>query len=371
MPVERQMSKSYLPELIVEKPLKGRGAASNPDSRFVSIQTLSVEDDWYALETPTRLATQVLADRTQRLITRNQSPDIGFSQSINPYKGCEHGCVYCFARPTHAYLDLSPGLDFETKLFFKSDVRKHLRDELAAPKYVCSPMAIGTNTDPYQPLEKEKRVMREILEVLLQQQHPVTIVTKSALILRDLDLLQALAEKNLLHVHLSVTTLDNTLKTKLEPRTASPAARLRTMSALASAGVPVGAMIAPIIPFLNDHEMELMVQRSAAAGATAAQYILIRLPHEVAPLFEQWLGHHYPLKAKRIMQAIRSMRKGKVYSAAWHQRMVGSGAMAQLLAQRFTAALKQNDLYEQKLPTLRTDLFVPPLHPSNAQISLF
>lgn len=228
--------------------------------------------------------------------------------------------MYCFARPTRAYLDLSPGLDFETKLFFKSDVRQHLVDELAAPKYVCSPLAIGTNTDPYQPLEKEKRVMRKILEVLVEHQHPVTIVIKSALILRDLGVLQALAEKNLVHVHLSVTTLDNTLKTKLEPRTASPAARLRTLS---------------------------------------------------APLFEQWLEHHYPLKAKRVMQATRSTRKGKAYSAVWHQRMVGSGAIAQLLAQRFTWALKQNDLYGQKLPLLRTDLFVPPLHPGNAQISLF
>ena len=344
---------------------------SNTDSRFLPLQTMAVADGWYTQDVPTRLATEVLPDRTVRLITTNNSPDIGFEQSINPYKGCEHGCVYCFARPTHAYLDLSPGLDFETKLFYKTGVREHLQAELGHRRYTCRPIAIGTNTDPYQPLEREQKNMRQILQVLLECQHPVTIVTKSALILRDLDLLQALAEQDLVHVHLSVTTLDNKLKTKLEPRTASPAARLRVISTLADAKVPTGAMIAPVIPFLNDHELEPMVGRCAEAGARVVQYILIRLPHEVAPLFEQWLSHHYPLKAKRVMQTIRDTRGGKAYSAEWYQRMTGSGPVAELIGQRFNIALKRNGLSDASLPRLRRDLIVPPLQPGNAQMSLF
>ena len=343
----------------------------NVDSRFLPLQTVATADGWYAQEVPTRLATEVLPDRTARLITQNNSPDIGFEQSINPYKGCEHGCIYCYARPTHAYLDLSPGLDFETRLFYKTGVRERLHEELGHTRYVCRPLAMGTNTDPYQPLERERKIMRQILELLLAYQHPVTIVTKSALILRDLDILQALAEQQLVHVHLSVTTLDNQLKTKLEPRTASPAARLRAISALADAKVPTGAMIAPVIPFLNDHELEAMVQRCAEAGASAVEYILIRLPHEVAPLFEQWLVHHYPLKAQRVMQTIRSTRGGKAYSAQWFQRMTGSGPFAELIAQRFNVALKRQGLADAGLPRLRTDLFVPPLQPGNAQMPLF
>ncbi|XOV83254.1 MAG: PA0069 family radical SAM protein [bacterium] len=354
-----------------DAPIKGRGAVSNADSRFLTLQKSPTDDGWYTEEVPTRLATQVLPDRTVRLITTNRSPDIGFSQSINPYKGCEHGCIYCFARPTHAYLDLSPGLDFESRLFYKTGVQERLQAELGHAGYVCQPIAIGTNTDPYQPLEREKKIMRQILALLLEYQHPVTIVTKGALILRDLDLLEALAAKQLVQVYLSVTTLDNALKTRLEPRTASPAARLRTISALAEAGVPAGAMIAPVIPFLNDHELEAMVQRCAEAGARTLQYILIRLPHEVAPLFEQWLTHHYPLKARRVMQAIRSTRGGKVYSAQWYQRMTGSGPVAQLIAQRFRLALKKQGLADAAMPRLRTDLFVPPLQPGNAQLSLF
>ncbi|MEM8768360.1 MAG: radical SAM protein, partial [Pseudomonadota bacterium] len=239
---------------------KGRGAVSNQASRFVPTVSQPVDDGWDLEEPETSSPeTTLLPDRTVRLITRNRSPDIPFDRSINPYKGCEHGCVYCFARPTHAYLDLSPGLDFETRIFFKTDVRRHLEAELSKKGYECRPIAMGTNTDPYQPAEREQKITRRILETLLEWQHPVTIVTKSQLVLRDMDLLTALAERQLVHVNVSLTTLDKTLKTRLEPRTASPAARLRTLEALASAGVPVGAMVAPVIPFLNDQEIEAIV----------------------------------------------------------------------------------------------------------------
>ena len=333
----------------------GRGSITNKESRFLKTTSEAVDDGWsntspldgQAGDGPegdgpenNRIPTQIYVDRTKNLITRNRSPDIPFDQSINPYKGCEHGCIYCFARPTHAYLDLSPGLDFETKIFRKSEPAKHLEVELAKPKYQCQVIAMGTNTDPYQPAEKSQRVTREILESLLRYKHPVSIVTKSKLILRDLDLLEELAALGLVHVNVSVTTLSNELKTKLEPRTASPAARLRTIAQLRAAGIPTGTLVAPVIPFINDHEMEDIVAAAAAAGAMVARYILLRLPLEVKPLMEEWLAEHFPDRAARVMAAVRDTRGGKAYRAEWHTRMVGQGEIAALLRARFAKAVK-------------------------------
>ena len=351
---------------------KGRGSGSNQQSRYVAMRSEQVDDGWSTdREEPAKVATRLFADRTRRIITKNQSPDIGFDHSINPYKGCEHGCIYCFARPTHAFLDLSPGLDFETKIFYKTDVREHLLTELSHPQYQCRTLAIGTNTDPYQPAEKHHRVMREVLETLLECRHPVSIVTKSAFITRDIDVLAELAAHGLTYVHVSVTTLDNDLKTKLEPRTASPQARLRTISELRQAGIPTGAMLAPIIPFINDREIEALVESCTEAGAQALGYILIRLPLEVQPLFEEWLQNHYPLKAQRVMSAIRDMRGGRAYRAQWHTRMVGEGQLAQLIQQRFIKALARAGLADSGMSELRTDLFQKPAHPEDGQLNLF
>lgn len=350
--------------------IKGRGTSRNDASRFAATTTERVDDGWGPPdpEDEPRLATTALPDRTVRLITTNRSPDIPFDQSINPYKGCEHGCVYCYARPTHAYLDLSPGLDFETRLFYKTNVKKHLADELGHKSYQPSVIAMGTNTDPYQPLEKQRQITREILETLLQHRHPVSIVTKSALVLRDIDLLSELAKLGLVRVLLSVTTLSNELKTKLEPRTASPAARLRAIRGLADAGVPVGALAAPVIPFINDHELEDIVRASVEAGARTMSYVLLRLPLEVKPLFETWLEQHYPYKKDRVMAAIRASRNGKAYEAQWGTRMRGEGVFADLIAARFRTALKKHGIEEGTIPATRTDLFV---RPGDNQMSLF
>jgi DNA repair photolyase len=344
--------------------MKGRGAASNPASRYLSARSESVSDGWESglagdAASP-RVDTEFYPDRTRTLITRNRSPDIPFDRSINPYKGCEHGCVYCFARPTHAYLDLSPGIDFETRIFYKTGVREALTAELDKPGYRCATLAMGTNTDPYQPVERQRRITRTVLEVLLEYRHPVSIVTKGQLILRDLDLLTELAGLGLVSVAVSLTTLDPVLKTRLEPRAAAPGARLRVIETLAAAGVPTGVMVAPIIPFLNDHEIETMVSAAAGAGARQAAYILLRLPHEVKELFRDWLDTHYPLKAKRVMSAIRASRGGKDYDAAWGSRMVGDGAIADLIARRFAAAARRHGLGGTPRPILRTDLFRPP-----------
>lgn len=354
----------------VEKPqrhFKGRGATFSPPSRYLQQTSVEVADDWdsvageYSDEFPDRdPRTELLPDRTVQLITRNQSPDINFDRSINAYKGCEHGCVYCFARPTHAYLDLSPGLDFETRIFYKTHVTERLEAELGRKNYVCRTIAMGTNTDPYQPAERSHRITREILEMLLACRHPVSIVTKSQLILRDLDLLVPLAELGLVSVNVSVTTLDNELKRRLEPRTAGPAARLKVIRELSAAGVPVGAMIAPVIPFLNDAELETIAASCVDAGAQGLGYILLRLPLEVAPMFESWLATHYPLKAERVLNAIRSTRGGKLYESGWGKRMRGEGAIAELLQSRFRKTLRRHSLEGVELPELRTDLFRPP-----------
>lgn len=361
------MERDHGPKSLIDlangrKAIKGRGSHNLSQSRFLPTRSVEVDDGWGMDPRAGEPApeTQLLIDRTKKLITTNRSPDISFNQSINPYKGCEHGCIYCFARPTHAYLDLSPGLDFETRIFRKSNPREHLLLELSRAKYQCSVIAMGTNTDPYQPFERAERVTREILEILLECRHPVSIVTKSKLILRDLDLLTKLAEHHLIHVHVSVTTLDTQLKTKLEPRTASPAARLRVIAELRAAGVPTGAMIAPVIPFINDHEIEALVGAVADAGAQIARYILLRLPLEVAPLFEEWLLQHYPARAHRVLNAIRATRAGALYQSAWHQRMRGQGQIADLILARFNRAAKKRGLFQARLTPLNTRVFQKP-----------
>ena len=341
---------------------KGRGAVSNPAGRFETARSEVVDDGWPSAETEefpdASPRTSFFPDQTKNLIATNTSPDIPFDQSINAYKGCEHGCVYCFARPTHAFLDLSPGLDFETKIFYKTDVVARLEEALDHPRYVCSTIAMGTNTDPYQPAEKRFRITRRILETLLAYRHPVSITTKGSLVLRDLDLLRQLAERDLVSVMVSITTLDNALKTKLEPRTASPAARLRVVEAMADAGVPVAVMAAPMIPVINDHELEAIVEAAAGAGAKTVRYILLRLPFEVADLFREWLVEHYPMKAEHVMNRVRDMRGGREYRSEWGTRMRGEGAFAELLAKRHAVATRRHRV-DSDMPALRTDLFRP------------
>lgn len=340
---------------------KGRGAVSNPAGRFETMPSVAVSDGWenalddFPAPDP---RTTFTPDQTRDIIATNRSPDVPFEQSVNPYKGCEHGCVYCYARPTHAFLDLSPGLDFETRIFYKTDPAARLREAFEHPGYRCRTLAIGTNTDPYQPGEKRLRVTRQVLETLLDYRHPVSIVTKGALILRDLDLLTELAGHGLATVAISITTLHNELKTKLEPRTASPAARLRVVRELAAADVPVGVMFAPVIPVINDHEIETVVARSAQAGAGFVGYVMLRLPFEVKDLFEEWLTTHYPQKASHVMNRVRDLRGGKAYQAQWGVRMRGQGVYAELIAKRFALAHRKNGL--ERAPRrmeLRTDLF--------------
>jgi len=355
---------------IGHQPFKGRGAASNPAVRFEATTREATHDGWYEDEIVEHLTETVLPDRARSVITTNDSPDVGFDQSINPYRGCSHGCVYCFARPTHAYLGLSPGLDFETKLFYKADAVKILEGELAKPKYVCKPIALGINTDGYQPLEKRLEVTRGILAVLARCRHPVTIVTKSALILRDLDLLRDLAQDRLVSVMLSITSLTNDIKRTLEPRAASPLARLRVVEQLAQAGIPAGVLVAPVIPAITDHEMEDILAAAKQAGAGSAGYVLLRLPHEVKILFREWLDEHYPDRAKHVMSLINQTRGGKDYDAKFGQRMIGTGAYAELLRTRFELARRKcgfDDAHERHV--LRTDLFRPPAR-DQAQLTL-
>ena len=347
---------------------KGRGAGSNVAGRFERSRSEAVDDGWSAPERRERIETTVQPDRARTVITRNQSPDVPFDRSINPYRGCEHGCVYCFARPSHAYLDLSPGIDFETRIFFKQDAAQRLVEELAAPAYRCKTIAFGTNTDPYQPVERRLEVMRRLLEVLLRCRHPVSIVTKGALIDRDLDLLAEFARLSLVTVMISITTLDNALKTTLEPRAAAPAARLATVRKLAAARVPVGVLVAPVIPGINDDEIEDIVDASAEAGAQSLGYVLLRLPWEVKPLFEEWLEGQMPEKAGRVMHLIRELHDGRAYDATWGRRQTGVGPYAQLLARRVQLARRRSGLSERSMPALRTDLFEAP-HPGG-QLSL-
>ncbi|MCC2099209.1 MAG: PA0069 family radical SAM protein [Hyphomicrobiales bacterium] len=311
----------------------------------------------------------ISVERPRKIITRNDSPDISFDQSINPYRGCEHGCSYCFARPTHAYMGLSPGLDFEQKLFVKKDAAVLLEKELSAPGYQPQTIAIGTNTDPYQPIERHHRVMRSILEVLARANHPVGIVTKSALVTRDIDLLAPMAQKGLVKVALSITTLDGKLSRAMEPRAAQPQVRIETIRTLARAGIPVSVMVAPVIPAVTDHEMETILTRAHEAGAREAGYILLRLPLEVADIFRAWLAEHFPERLDHVMALVRGSRGGKDYESSFGMRMTGSGPYAWMLGRRFEIAARRNGYHRQRLK-LRTDLFRRPVL-QGQQMSLF
>ncbi|MBY3539037.1 PA0069 family radical SAM protein [Rhizobium laguerreae] len=347
---------------------RGRGAGLNPTGRFEPLQRETVDDGWQTWEELPPFKTEVQVEKPRTAITRNESPDLSFDRSINPYRGCEHGCIYCFARPTHAYMGLSAGLDFETKLFAKPDAVKLLERELAKPGYKVRVIAIGTNTDPYQPIEKEWRIMRGILEVLNKANHPVSIVTKSAMILRDLDILQEMAAKNLVRVGISVTTLDRKLARTMEPRAATPPRRLETIRTLAEAGIQTAVMAAPLIPALNDHELERILESAKAAGAAEASYVILRLPLEVSPLFRDWLLQHYPDRYRHVMSLVRSMRGGKDYDAEFGKRMKGAGPYAWQIARRFEMAARRFELTRRSVP-LRDDLFVPP-DGSGVQLSL-
>ncbi len=344
---------------------RGRGALSNPAGRFEPV-TRVVEPEMPALGP---FATEITVERANKVITRNSSPDISFDRSVNPYRGCEHGCVYCFARPTHAFVGLSPGLDFETRLFVKEGAAECLERELAAPGYKPRTIAIGTNTDPYQPIERRYRVMRAILEVLARANHPVGIVTKSNLVLRDIDLLAPMAAKGLAKVAISVTTLDGALARTLEPRAPAPAKRLDAVRALSAAGIPVTVMMAPLIPAINDAEIETVLARARDAGAGEAGYVVLRLPLEVRDLFREWLLAHFPDKLRHVMSLVRSMRDGKDYDAQWGKRMTGTGPYAWMLGRRFEIASAKLG-FPRSRSKLRCDLFRPPV-PIGGQLDLF
>ncbi|MEP3438444.1 MAG: PA0069 family radical SAM protein [Hoeflea sp.] len=353
---------------VSEDRMRGRGAGLNMSGRY-EISTREVFDDgWSSLEDLAPFKTEVQIEKPRTVITKNQSPDLSFDRSINPYRGCEHGCVYCFARPTHAYMGLSAGVDFEARLFAKPDAPRLLERELSRPGYKVQPIAIGTNTDPYQPVEKQWRIMRQLLEVLEAAGHPVGIVTKSALVVRDIDILSRMASRGLARVALSVTTLDRKLARTMEPRAATPEKRLEAIRALTDAGIPVSVMAAPVIPGLNDHEIERILDSAKAAGADAAGYILLRLPIEVSPLFRDWLLRHYPDRYRHVMSLIRSMRGGKDYDAEFGKRMRGTGPYAWQIARRFDMTAKRLGLNLRKSP-LRVDQFIPP-HGEGVQLSL-
>jgi DNA repair photolyase len=375
--------------------LRGRGALSNAVGRYETQTRVLVDDGWSIGQekrpsafpsgratddgfddgwreedgaAPT-LRTEVIRDATRSIIARNKSPDISFDQSINPYRGCEHGCIYCFARPTHAYLGMSPGADFESRLFAKPNAAELLAKELSAPGYVPKVIAIGTNTDPYQPIEKNMRIMRSILEVMRDFRHPVGIVTKSPLVMRDIDILSAMAKEGLAKVALSVTTLDRKLARAMEPRAGTPQRRLEAIRALSQAGIPTGVMFAPAIPALNDGEMEAVLSAAVDCGATSAGYVLLRLPLEIKDLFREWLEAHEPNRAKHVMSLIRSMRGGKDYDAQWNVRMKGTGPYAEMIARRFHMAVKRLGLNRAVRPLSLTKFRRPAR--TGDQLSLF
>ncbi len=348
---------------------KGRGATITPPPRYLDVEREDFDDGWTTdSEPPPKLATMVTKETARSIISHNQSPDLPFDQSINPYRGCEHGCVYCYARPTHAYLDLSPGLDFESRLFAKINAASLLRRELSAPGYQCSPIALGANTDAYQPIERRFKITREILKVLTELKHPVTIVTKAALIERDVDLLATLAESSLVEVFISITSLDHTLARRMEPRATAPLRRLETIRRLSRAGIPTGVMLAPVIAGLNDGDMERILADASDAGAVTAAYIILRLPLEVSPVFQAWVAEHYPLRAAKVMSLMRAMRGGADYESGFGQRMKGRGPIAALLARRFALACRELGL-NQNRSALNTGLFQKP-NPSG-QLGLF
>ena len=359
-----------------EAPERGRGATFNPLNRYRREGRQAYDDGWPATDEgvtadaePIPLRTTVTIQLARTIIAHNASPDIPFNQSINPYQGCEHGCIYCYARPTHAYHDLSPGLDFETKLFAKPNAPALLRAELAKRGYRCDPIALGTNTDPYQPIEREWKVTRGILEVLTEFEHPFTIVTKSALVERDLDLIAPMALKNMARVYISITTLDRELARSLEPRAAAPPRRLQAIKTLSAAGVPVGVLAAPVIPQLNDRDLEAILEAAAANGARHAGWIMLRLPLEVAPLFRDWLDAHYPLRAEHVMSVLRQLRGGRDYDARFGERMRGTGPFAELIEKRFALACKRLGLNRDREP-LDTSRFCPPVASGQRQLDL-
>ncbi|MBO6755286.1 MAG: PA0069 family radical SAM protein [Roseibium sp.] len=348
---------------------RGRGAATNDGGRFEPLKTVGFDDGWNSLEDLPALKTEVQVERARTIITRNTSPDLSFDRSINPYRGCEHGCVYCFARPSHAFMGLSPGLDFETRLFVKPNAAELLERELARPGYVPRPIAIGTNTDPYQPLERGYELMRDILDVLDRANHPVGIVTKSALVARDTDILARMAERNLAKVALSVTTLDHKLSRSMEPRASAPHKRLNAIKILSDSGVPASVMMAPIIPALTDSEIEAVLEAAAEHGAQAAGFVLLRLPLEVATLFRDWLVREQPGRYRHVMNLIRAMRGGKDYDAKWGERMRGRGPYADQISKRFSLAAKRLGLNLRRRK-LSTDQFVAP-QKGGVQLDLF
>ncbi|MBU3069828.1 PA0069 family radical SAM protein [Aestuariicella sp. G3-2] len=340
--------------------IKGRGASSNLAGRFEAQLIETVDDGWWQEEEIPRLKTHVTPERARSILTRNQSPDLPFSVSLNPYRGCEHGCVYCFARPSHAYLGLSPGWDFESRLYAKTNAPQLLSRELAKPGYQPLPIALGINTDAYQPCERELNITRQCLDILHQCRHPTGLITKSALIERDLDLMTDMARDNLLSVAITLTTLDHELSRKLEPRAASLQRRLKTIRRLTDAGIPVSVSIAPVIPFITEQEMEQVMAAAAEAGAVSANYIVLRLPWEVNPLFQDWLQTHFPDRAERVMNRIRDMRGGKDYDASFGSRMKGEGLWADLIRQRFQRTVRKLKLGDGRLRGLDTSLFRRP-----------
>lgn len=349
---------------------KGRGAVSNPDGRYQRHTREALDDGWFAEESLPPLVTEVYEDTAHSVLSANRSPDLPFDQSVNAYRGCEHGCIYCYARPTHAYLGLSPGLDFETRLYAKSAAAELLRKELGRPGYRCTPIAMGTNTDPYQPIERERKLTRALLAVLRDCRHPVTITTKSQLIERDLDLLSELAERRLAQVQISLTTFDRGLARLLEPRATAPQRRIQTIRRLCQAGIPVTVLIAPVIPFLTDAELETLLAEAAAAGARNAGYQMLRLPLEVEGLFSEWLDAHFPLKKNHVLNRLREVHGGQIYDARFGVRHSGSGVYAELIRQRFRLALKRLHLNIDPPLSLDTTQFVPPRPPS-PQLELF
>ena len=355
--------------IIGRQAFTGRGALSNPPGRFDQQQLSPVDDGWYQEEVPDSVATTLEPDRAREVISTNDSPDIPFEQSVNPYRGCETACVYCYARPSHAYMGLSPGLDFETRLFYKADAGRVLEGQLARAGYVCKSITLGANTDPYQPVERRMKVTRSILEVLARTRHPVAIITKHALVLRDQDLLTDMARDGLVSVAVSVTTLDAELKRVMEPRAASPQARLRTLAALSAAGIPTAVMVAPVIPALTDHELESILEAAAEAGTRWAGYVLLRLPYEIKDLFREWLAEHYPDRAAHVMSLIREMRGGRDNDPRFGTRMRGVGPYARLLSNRFGLACRRLNLNSGAREPLKTGLFRPPT-PAGSQLHL-
>ena len=361
----------------IPTPHAGRGALSNADGRFERFSHVREDDSWGWLgrdgateEAEPKLRTTVLYDASRSIIARNQSPDLSFDRSVNPYRGCEHGCVYCFARPTHAWLGFSPGLDFETRILVKPRAAELLEAELSAPGYAPRTLALGTNTDPYQPLERRHRITRQVLEVLARANHPVAIVTKSHLVTRDLDILAPMAAKGLAKVAVSITTLDPALARTMEPRASSPAKRLDAIRALARAGIPAAVMTAPLIPALNDSEMEAILAAAAGAGAKAAGYVVLRLPLEIKDLFREWLETHVPDKAAHVMSLVRGMRGGRDYDANWGVRQTGTGPFARLIGQRFRVAARRLGLNAQSFPLDATQFLKPSRAARAGQLSL-